>query len=468
MRNQIKKGLIILILVISVNSAFCKDYLITDYGAIGDDQSINTIEIQKTIDIASENGGGRVVVSSGTFLTGTLFFKDNVNLHIEMGAVLKGSPHLSDYPVLELQTIRSFTEGYTKKALIYAEDVHNIAITGLGTIDGNSDCEEFVNAKDISLKPLGIKLVSCSDITVRDVQLRQAGLWMQHYLACENLTIDNIKVYNHHHHTNDGLDIDGCKNVRVSNCFIDSHDDAIALKSTGPAVCENITITNCIVKSHCHGIKMGTESTGGFKRINISNCVVLPSEVKHPKSDLEFPVITAIALEITDGGTMENINVNNIAADKVFAPIFIKLGNRARLHRDDAPTPPVGIIKNIVISNLQATNAGPFSSSITGFPGHYVENITLENIYIEHVGGAKLDEIMKVIPENEKDYPEIKMFGNKWYGPRLPSYGLFIRHAKNIHLKNVQFKLLNDDARIPIFTEDVINDVNDDSILQKK
>jgi polygalacturonase len=231
----------------------------------------------------------------------------------------------------------------------------------------------------------------------------------------------------------------------------------VALKSTGPAPCEDVTITNCVLNSHCHGFKMGTESTGGFKRINISNCVVRASNVQHPKMpDIDrVQVITAIALEIVDGGTMEDIQVNNITAEHVFSPIFIKLGNRARKYKEGIEKPEPGKLKDVTISNLTATNAGPFSSSITGFPGHYVKNVSLSNIRISHYGGGKKDEIMEEVPENEKDYPEMKMFGNDWHGPRLPSYGLFIRHVKNITMNNVQITLQNPDAREPIILEDV-------------
>jgi hypothetical protein len=209
---------------------------------------------------------------------------------------------------------------------------------------------------------------------------------------------------------------------------------------------------------------MGTESTGGFKRIAVSNCVVRASDIPHPKvKEVErIQVITAIALEITDGGIMEDISVNNIVAEHVFAPIFIKLGNRARKHCEEAREPLVGEIRNIIISNLQATGAGPFSSSITGFPGHYVENVTLQNIHVSHVGGGKEEEILRVVPENEKDYPEIKMFDNDWHGPRLPSYGLFVRHVDGLIMNNVSFDLSGKDERIPVYTEDVKSLITDE------
>lgn len=431
-------------------------YLVTDYGAKGDGKTLNTKAIQQAIDEASDNGGGVVIIPHGTFVSGTIYLKDSVTLHVRKGATLLGSSNLSHYPVNELQTYRSYTERYSKSSLIYAEDAQHITLRGEGVIDGNGDCKPFQDPKEDETKPLGIRLVSCKHVEVRDLKLQNAGLWMQHYLNCENLSIQNISVHNHGNFTNDGLNIDGCRHVRVSDCYIHSHDDAIALKSTGPSPCQDITITNCVAQSHCHGIKMGTESTGGFKRINISNCAIRASDIPAHGVD-RVQVITAIALEIVDGGTMEDIHVNNITAEHVFSPIFIKLGNRGRKHKPDAKEPGPGKLRDITISNLTATNAGPFSSSITGFPEHYVKNVTLQNIRISHYGGGKEKEIMETVPENEGDYPEMKMFGNDWHGPRLPSYGFFIRHVKNLTMDNVTLRLQSPDARKPVYLEDVHN-----------
>lgn len=435
-------------------------YLITDFGAKAGQEHVNTEAIQEAIDQASKDGGGVVIVPQGTFVTGTIYMKDSVTLHVRKGATLKGSCNLDDYPVNELQTYRSYTERYSKKSLIFAEDAQYITLRGEGVIDGNGDCEGL--HEEGSDKPLGIRLVSCQHVEVRDLKLQNARLWMQHYLNCEDLSIDNLSVFNFGNTTNDGLNIDGCRDVRVSNCYIHSHDDAIALKSTGPAPCEDITITNCVAQSHCHGIKMGTESTGGFKRINISNCAIRASEIPAHGVD-RVQVITAIALEMVDGGTMEDIHVNNITAEHVFAPIFIKLGDRDRKHKEDAKEPGPGTLRDVTISNLTATNAGPFSSSITGYPGHYVENVTLSNIRISHYGGGKADEIMDKVPENKGDYPEIKMFGNDWHGPRLPSYGFFVRHVKNLTMENVTLELQSPDARKPVYMEDVFEVTADET-----
>jgi polygalacturonase len=117
-------------------------------------------------------------------------------------------------------------------------------------------------------------MYGCRNVLVRNINLRNSAMWMQHYLACEDLTVSGIKVFNHANQNNDMIDIDGCRNVIISDCYGDTDDDALTFKSTSPYTCENITVTNCILSSHCNAIKCGTESTGGFKNITISNCVI--------------------------------------------------------------------------------------------------------------------------------------------------------------------------------------------------
>lgn len=425
-----------------------KTYNITNYGAIGDGKTMSTVSIQKAIDEAHHNGGGTVVVPEGEFVTGTIYFKDDVILHLNKNAVLIGSPFLKDYPINELTTFRSYTERYTKKALIYAEAAENIGITGQGTIYGNSYAREFMEAERGKDKPAGIRLVSCKNVTVQGVTISSAGLWLQHYLNCTNLDIQGITAINHGHFTNDGLNIDGCRNVTIKDVYIDSHDDALVFKSTGPAKCENVFVRNCVLKSHCHGLKFGTETTAGFKNVDIANIDILPSDSLHFKTGKLWRVITGVAMEITDGGQMENVTIKNLRADSVYAPIFIKLGNRARKYKEDIPVPEPGSIHGVTLSNFHITDAGKFSSSVTGFPGHTVKNIIMENIYIEYNEVPDSSELFDEVPENEERYPEITMF-TKGMDKRhyLPSHGLFIRHVDGLILKNFVVKTLDNDPR---------------------
>jgi len=445
-----KQLLLFLFIFFQVACSDNENFNITDFDAIADGQTVNTSSIQKAIDAASAAGGGKVIVPKGTFVTGTIYLKDNVTLHLDEGAVLLGSPHLDDYPMHELSTIRSYTERYTKKGLIYAEGAQNIAIVGTGTINGNSFAPEFRQAskENMTLKPLGIKFISCKNVQVEGVTIMQSGLWLQHYLNCEDLTVRDIKAINHGNFTNDGMNVDGCRDVLIENISIDSHDDALVFKSTGPAKCENVKVRNCILKSHCHGLKFGTETTGGFSNFDISGIRIMPSDSVHYKTGKLWRVITGVALEITDGGTMEDITINNLQADSVYAPIFIKLGNRARKHREDAPNPTPGTIKNITLSDFTITDAGPFSSSVTGFPGHQVKDVTLKNISIQYNVAPKEVEVFTEVPENEKRYPEITMFTKGIPETKyLPTYGLFARHVDGLTIENFDVQPAESDPR---------------------
>ena len=153
---------------------------------------------------------------------------------------------------------------------------------------------------------------------------------MQHYLACEDLKISGISVYNHSNYNNDGLDIDGCRNVTVDGVTVDSDDDGICLKSTSGKPSENISIANCVISSHCNGLKMGTESSGGFKNVTIANCVVTPSAVNDSTIYGFIEGISGISLEMVDGGILRGVNISNVQIDGTKSPLFIRLANRAR------------------------------------------------------------------------------------------------------------------------------------------
>jgi hypothetical protein len=234
----------------------------------------------------------------------------------------------------------------------------------------------------------------------------------------------------------------------MSDCIGDTDDDGITIKSTSPAISEHIVITNCVVSSHCNAIKMGTESVGGFRNIAISNCAVKPSDQKNVVYGVADG-ISGVALEIVDGGVMENVTVSNITIDRVGTPLFVRLGNRARKYTDDAPAPGVGSIRNVLISGIIArgTNA---TSSINGIPGHPVEGIVLRDIRLISTGGGEAKDTVRPVPENENKYPEALMFGS-----RLPAYGLYIRHTKGIDLDGVTCMLDAPDIRPALVCEDV-------------
>ena len=426
-----------------------KNYSITDFGAKSDTSSLSTAAIQKAIDTCNLSGGGQVIIPAGQFKTGTIVLKSNVDFHLESGAVLYGSRNLEDYIKLKPAYISLRTQTATIQ-LIYAENAENVSITGFGEIDGQGSGFKKLNWNDEGItRPHLLRFITCTNVTIQNISLKNSGCWMQHYLACEKVQIQGVRVFNRNNFNNDGLDLDGCRNVTVSDFISDSDDDGITLKSTSPKPCENITITNCVVSSRCNAIKMGTESNGGFKNISISNCVVKPSAVDVPGFFGHEGGTSGISLEIVDGGTMEGISISNIQIDGTEASLFVRLGNRARTYKEGVVIDHVGNLGNISISNIRVKNAGKTGCSITGQPGYPVHDILLSNIVIEHAGGGTLEDISQVIDDKPKEYPEATMFGT------LPAHGFYIRHANNITFNGFQVKTTDDDLRPVIYLDDV-------------
>ena len=450
-------------LLLGTLSAKGADFHIKDYGAQSDTTVLSTKAIQQAIDACSEAGGGRVVVPAGHYKIGTIVLKSHVHLYLEHGATLYGSTDLKDYLPMKSDYVSLRTHTTTIQ-LIYADKVNDVVISGFGTIDGRGRAFKKLSWNDEGItRPHLLRFIQSEDITIKDITLRNSGCWMQHYLACDRLHIDGIKVFNRNNYNNDALDLDGCHEVVVTNMIADSDDDGITLKSTSPRMCENIRISDCVVSSHCNAVKLGTETNGGFRNINISGIVVKPSSDQQEKFFGQWIGTSAISLEIVDGGTMENVNVSDFTVEGTKSPIFVRLGNRGRGYKlrdgkgtlsgngnEDTiteliPIDHVGRINGVRLDNIHIRNAGPAGCSITGLPGHPVENVSLSNISLHHKGGVtssdlpKIDEALK--DEKEKEYPEATMWGN------LPAKGFFVRHARNVNFSNVEITTAEPDAR---------------------
>ncbi len=432
-------------------------YNIKDFGAKGDGVTLCTNAINKAVTACSAAGGGVVVIPSGTFKSGTVFMKSNVELHLAPGSVLSASTDHKDFPGQPAAAYRALRDEGGWFAFLFAEGASNIAVTGTGVIDGNGALQKPrpSNNKEMDGRPKNIVFISCRQVRIEGIRMRNSAMWNQHYLDCEDVIIDKIEVYNHSNRNNDALDLDGCRRVTVSNSIFDSDDDGITLKSTGAAPAEDIVITNCIVSSFCNAIKAGTESTGGFRNISISNCVVKPSRsTTQPIFNTPRRGITGISLEIVDGGIMEGVTISNITIDGTECPLYIRLGNRARKHTESAPEPSVGKMRNISISDITAYNTGNFSSSITAIPGYYIENVNINNIQLFNKGGLKSGEYIAAhtgVKEDEKGYPQPTTWKN------LPSSTLFVRHVKNLTVDNLMFGSDAPDPRIPIVAVDAKN-----------
>lgn len=437
------------------------------FGAKGDGKTMDTKAIQTAIDQCHAAGGGKVYLHNGTFLSGTIYLKSNVTLYVEAGATLLGSANVADYPITPSKYPTYGGDLVTDKMFIYAEEAHNISIAGRGTIDGRGD--DFNGpylSPSFSGRPRILHFRNCENVQVRDVTLRNSGSWVQFYQSCRNMVIDGITVDSRENkdieksrhadakgRNTDGMDLVDCQVVRVSNCFITSGDDGICLKSLSPnESCRDITITNCIVSTNASGIKIGTETSGAFEDITVQNCTVFDTRVD------------AISIMTVDGARIERINISNISVRNVKGTaIFLRLGARNRTYRKNAKA-ATGILKDILIENVQGTRIGGYGCSITGIPGFPVENITLKQIRLRFDGSNKPllsdDDTRKpvpiappavnhTVPEKIDAYPRGEMFG------RLPAYGFYIRHGKNITLDNIALDYADDENRSAIVADDI-------------
>jgi polygalacturonase len=419
-------------------------YDIRNYGATPDGKTLCTGAIQTAVDCCAAEGGGTVYFPPGRWLSGTIELRSHVTLRLDSGCRWLGSSNPADYPEW-ISKIRSYSNRYRRQSLIRGEDLEHVAICGLGTIDGQGGKFRWQEYKN---RPFLILLVNCRNVLVENVSLCNSAMWMQQYLACQRVTIRGITVVNHATYNDDGIDLDGCRDAVVSDCKIDSDDDGICLKSTCQRPCENVTITNCVVCSHCNAIKMGTESHGGFRNIAISNCAIYsPADTKAING--KDRGIGGLALELVDGGVLENVAVSNLSIDGVTTPIFLRLGNRARPIDKGMPKPGVGSFRNVVLSNIVATGASKVGCSITGIPGHPIENVQLSNIQISFDGGGTRQQAAAKVPEKEDQYPESAMFGT------LPAYGFYCRHVTGLKLHDVRLRTVRPDLRPAVISEDV-------------
>ena len=446
-------------------TAIAKDYNVLKFGAVADGVTLNTEAIQAAIDKAHRKGGGRVVFPFGKYLSGTIILKSNVELHLELGAMLLGSTNSEHYKKLNRWI-----------GFVMADGQDNIGITGKGTIDGQGralalgiDSLFYAGKLDSTLytfpekrpkeivRPQIIEFRDCNNIKVTGVTIQNGACWLQTYSRCRDITIDKIRVISDAYWNNDGIDIVDCKNVRITNCYVDTSDDGICLKSDqrDPYFCDSIYIANCSVRSSASAIKLGTASYGAFRNVVIENIKVFDT------------FRSAIAIESVDGAIIENVRVENITATNTGNAIFVRLGERRKKW-------PTGEIKNVLLKNIKVDVCferpdyaydmrGPalpffhnvFPVSITGVPDHIIENISLENIDITYPGKGnkarayaplhRLDDI----PENVRAYPEFSMFGE------LPAWGFYVRHVNKINMKNIRIKIKDADYRPAMVFDDV-------------
>jgi polygalacturonase len=433
------------------------------FGAAGDGTTLDTDAINRAIDAAHAAGGGTVRFPAGTYLSASIRLKSNVSVYLEAGSTIEAvSEKVAPYDPPETNAwheYQDFGHSHWHNSLIWGENLENISILGPGLIYGKGlsrgletglykDPPPNAGNKAISLK-------NCHNVLLRDISILHGGHFAILATGVDNLTIDNVRLDTNR----DGMDIDCCRNVRISNCSVNSPwDDGICLKSSYGLGClratENVTINGCYVTGgYIEGtlldgtfqrapagyagrtgrIKFGTESNGGFKNIAIANCV--------------FEDCGGLAIESVDGGGIEDVSISNITMRNIVnSPIFIRLGSRLR----GPGNPPVGSIRRINISSLVVSGtAAKLGSILSGIPGHPIEDVRISNVQILQDGGGTAKEAKIEPPEKEAGYPEPGMFGT------MPSCGFFIRHANGMEFSGVAIRTAKQDLRPAFVLEDV-------------
>jgi polygalacturonase len=479
---------------------------VRNFGATGDGKTLDTPAINNAIETAAAAGGATVFFPAGIYLCFSIHLKSYVHLYLAAESPkpgettgYNGGAYDAAEPNTAWDAYQDYGHNHWHNSLLWAEDQHDFSITGPGLIYGKglsfgagpgrppgaerrgfgperpagtpppADRPAFnparmargdypmYQAEQPGVGNKAIALKNCRNVLLRDFSILKGGHFALLLTGVDNLTIDNLTLDT----DRDGMDIDCCQNVRVSNCTVNSPwDDGICPKSSyalGYArPTRNVTIANCFVTgcyqlgtvldgtwkkfpegAHAYGtgrIKCGTESNGGFINITITGCV--------------FEGCQGYALETVDGALLEDIAITNTTMrDLISPPLFMRLGARLRGPKD---TTKVGTLKRVVVSNLVCHNAPMRVTSIlSGIPGYAIEDVKLSNIYIENLGGATADAAAIKPPEKEDSYPEPGMFG------QMPSLGFFLRHMRNVEMSHVELAALAPDARPAFYLQDV-------------
>lgn len=452
--------------VICLGARAATDYDVREFGAAGDGKTLDHTAINRAIDSCVAHGGGRVVLSAGTYLCGSIRLKSNVELHISAGATILAAPgSMKAYDESEPWEGPAYQDGghtYFHNSLIWAVGQQNVSITGRGTIDGKGltkkDTEKGGNLQggSIGTGDKAIALKECRNVLIRDITIFRGGHFAIIMTGCDLGTVDNVTIDTNR----DGVDIDCCKYLTVSNCKINTpSDDALVLKSSyalkRPVLCEHIAVTNCVITGYkmgtlldgtyvpekvnwvCGRFKLGTESNGGYRNIALSNCTFMYS--------------SGLAFEEVDQGLMENVVVSNITMSHVHHyPIYITTGCRNRGPKERTT---VSTGADIQISNVIADDVDSLAGIIvTGMPDQPLRNITLNNIRITYRGGGTADLAKREYREQGTNYPE-----PRFAGP-TPAYGLYARHVDGLDVNHVTFRTEKTDYRPAVMLDDVRNE----------
>ncbi len=419
---------------------------VQDLGAMGDGTTLNTTKLQQAIDDCHAAGGGKVVFTPGNYVTGTLFLKSNVVLHLEAGATLSGSTRYTDYAA---NVFRNQYADRNKKegCLIFAENAANIGIEGKGRIDGRGHRANFPNPDDPRKdRPMLLRFLRCTNVSLENVELVNPASWTLAMIYCRRVNVQGVTIHAKVNSNGDGLDFDGCEQVTISNCVMDTSDDAICLQSSRPDTpCRRFTISNCIITSLRAAIRIGMLSTGDFADVTVTNCVF------HDIND------AAIKIQVNEGGKMDGLIFSNLILRDVVSAVLMTFNNYTVYVDGPAEPAPLQSMRNFMFSNFQITaKASPKDTAkplilLTGLPGHAIENVTFRNITITAAGGGSLaDGAIRTIPELHRVRPEFTQFGKA-----LPAYGVYARHVRGLVLDRVALGAATPELRPAVVCDDV-------------
>ncbi|WP_303316276.1 glycosyl hydrolase family 28 protein [Flavivirga abyssicola] len=451
-----------LLFLLITTSIYAKDFDVRDFGAKADGVSLDTQAVQSAIDACTKNGGGKVIIPSGkTVLIGTIYIKDYVTLHIENGAVLLGSANIDDYTTDTHKNMYK-NEPHMDRCLIFARNAKSFAIEGYGTIDGNGAFKNFTSKTG---RPMLIRFMNSDNIHIKDVTIKNPAAWTSAWLYCNDIVVDGIKIHSRVNNNGDGLDFDGCTNVRVSNSSFDTSDDSICIQaSLQDKPSKNIVVTNCTFISKWAGMRIGLLSRGDIESVTVNNCTF---------NDIDD---SGLKIQLNEGGEMKNMSFSNLVMKNVPRPIFMTFAQQKACV--DAPEDmyPMKAMHHFVFNGIIVDNSALDKNSaifITGLPNHYITDIQLNNIQMTVSGGgtkvhAEKTDLKEYTLETLAGWwPEFHLVGT------LPAYGIFARHVKGIFISNVQIKTVKKDERPPIVFDDVINSsvnhvfINGNPILEK-
>ncbi len=451
---------------------------VKDYGAINDGKTVNTIAIQEAIDECTKSGGTVLFDGGGTFVTGTIYLKDNVHIKIESGTTLKGSGNIDDYTTDTHKQMYK-REKALDRCLIFARNAENISFSGGGKINGN--VSSFPNRNDGQHnRPMLFRFLECKRLKMKDLYISHMSSWATAWLYCSDIVVDGITVDCSFSNTSDCLDFDGCTNVRVSNCNLIAADDCLSLQcSRKDKPCRDITITNCTFTSKWDALRIGLLSRGNIENVTVSNCVF--KEIGH----------VGIQFELCEGGDMGNMTFSNLTMHNVRVPVF--MGFFQQRACVDAPEEfaPMGTMKGFIFSDITckfervAKKCAEFNKDITpknsliyisGLPGHYIEDIIFSDIILETNGGAaKKDFENAKVRELDPEYLKGWWAGIYKYdndSTVIPAHGIYARHVDGLYLNNILMSTRNKDERSAIVLDDVKRfkqtDVFDEGIKLKK